>query len=198
MPVQQQQLPRCGWCQGDELYEQYHDEEWGVPVFRVSELFERLALESMQAGLAWITVLKKREHMRKRFHGFDPHKLALCDESDIADWLGDAGIIRHRGKLQALIQNARIVVEEADFAKLVWQFAPVTTPASRADHNSAAPSATVESQAMAKALKAKGLGFVGPTICYAFMQSVGMVNDHTEDCWRFSVCKDLQHNSKAG
>jgi DNA-3-methyladenine glycosylase I len=89
--VQQQELRRCGWCQGDELYERYHDEEWGVPVFEVSELFERLALESMQAGLAWITVLKKREHMCKRFHGFDPHKLALCDESDIADWLGDAG-----------------------------------------------------------------------------------------------------------
>ena len=193
MSGRQNEVQRCSWCQGDLLYERYHDEEWGVPVFDLLELFERLALESMQAGLSWITVLKKREHMRERFLGFDPKKLALCGEAHIADWLKDTGLIRHRGKLQALIHNAHLVLQEPDFVELIWQFAP--------DKNSlpASPevvlSETEDSKAMAKALKRKGFKFVGPTTCYAFMQSAGMVNDHAKECWRFNACEDLQRRA---
>ena len=112
MSGRQNELRRCYWCEGDALYEHYHDEEWGVPVFDLLELFERLALESMQAGLSWITVLKKREHMRKRFMGFDPQRLALCDETEIADWLKDKGLIRHRGKLQAPVSYTHLRAHE--------------------------------------------------------------------------------------
>ena len=153
----------------------YHDEEWGVPVFDLLELFERLALESMQAGLSWITVLKKREHMRKRFMGFDPQRLALCDETEIADWLKDKGLIRHRGKLQALVQNARLVLQEPDLL-LIWQFAP--------DKNSRLASPVVLSETEdskdGEGAQTQRIQIVGPTTCYAFMQSAGMVNDRAK------------------
>lgn len=181
---------RCSWCTSDALYQRYHDEEWGVPVFDSLGLFERLALESMQAGLSWITVLKKREHMQAQFLGFDPFKLARCNEQHIQSWLADAGLIRHRGKLQALVHNARLTIAETDFSGLLWQYAPnLRQRSGRANHP---PGQTAESQAMAKMLKRKGFRFVGPTTCYAFMQSVGMVNDHATDCWRFAACSKLQ------
>ena len=195
MSGRQNELRRCYWCEGDALYEHYHDEEWGVPVFDLLELFERLALESMQAGLSWITVLKKREHMRKRFMGFDPQRLALCDETEISDWLKDKGLIRHRGKLQALVQNARLVLQEPDFVDLIWQFAPRKACPPAAPE--AGLGATENAKAMAKTLKSKGFKFVGPTICYAFMQSAGLVNDHARDCWRFSACEELQRSVPA-
>ena len=182
---------RCRWCTSDVLYQRYHDEEWGVPVFDSFGLFERLALESMQAGLSWITVLKKREHMQAQFLGFDPFKLARCNERHIQSWLLDAGLIRHRGKLQALVHNARLTIAETNFSGLLWQFAPDLSERNR--HAIRPPSQTAESQAMAKMLKRKGFRFVGPTTCYAFMQSVGMVNDHAEDCWRFAACSKLRH-----
>ena len=182
---------RCSWCTGDDLYQRYHDEEWGVPIFDSVALFERLALESMQAGLAWITVLKKRERMRMQFYGFNPLELAKCDESHIQTWLLDPGLIRHKGKLNALVRNAQLTVAEEDFSGLLWRFAP---KASQRNRRAAQPaSQTVESQAMAKLLKSKGYSFVGPTTCYAFMQSVGMVNDHAQDCWRYKACSSHRY-----
>ena len=182
---------RCSWCTGDDLYQRYHDEEWGVPIFDSVALFERLALESMQAGLAWITVLKKRERMRMQFYGFNPLELAKCDESHIQTWLLDPGLIRHKGKLNALVRNAQLTVAEEDFSDLLWRFAP---KASQRNRRAAQPaSQTAESQAMAKLLKSKGYSFVGPTTCYAFMQSVGMVNDHAQDCWRYEACSSHRY-----
>ena len=182
---------RCCWCTGDDLYQRYHDEEWGVPIFDSVALFERLALESMQAGLAWITVLKKRERMRMQFYGFNPLELAKCDESHIQTWLLDPGLIRHKGKLNALVRNAQLTVAEEDFSGLLWRFAP---KASQRNRRVAQPaSQTAESHAMAKLLKSKGYSFVGPTTCYAFMQSVGMVNDHAQDCWRYEACSSHRY-----
>ena len=182
---------RCSWCTGDDLYQRYHDEEWGVPIFDSVALFERLALESMQAGLAWITVLKKRERMRMQFYGFNPLELAKCDESHIQTWLLDPGLIRHKGKLNALVRNAQLMVAEEDFSGLLWRFAPKASQRNRRAEQPA--SQTAESQAMAKLLKSKGYSFVGPTTCYAFMQSVGMVNDHAQDCWRYEACSSHRY-----
>ena len=174
---------RCTWCGSEPLYVAYHDEEWGVPVTDEQALFERLMLEGMQAGLSWWTVLKKREHMRSVFYDFDPHKLARYGGRRMDRWLADAGLIRHRGKLDALVTNARAYLDLPDnFSALLWTFAPDTRDAK------AVPSETPESRAMSKALKKAGFRFVGPTICYAFMQSVGMVNDHHPECFRFTAC----------
>lgn len=189
-------ITRCSWCQGDPLYEQYHDEEWGVPVHDEQGLFERLVLEGMQAGLSWLTVLRKREHMRSRFFDFAVDKLAAADARTLASWLQDPGLIRHRGKLVAMVKNAGLVQTHEDFSHWVWSFAP--TPKRTPSHRTLAsiPSQTEESTAMSKALKKAGFGFVGPTTCYAFMQSVGMVNDHVAKCWRQPVCADLLSDSK--
>lgn len=186
-----QEPNRCGWCRGNELYEKYHDEEWGVVVDDAQALFERLVLEGMQAGLAWITVLRKREHMRRAFHHFDIEKLARCRERDVKKWLANEGVIRHRGKLEAMINNAQLTLEQDGFPQLLWQFAPKAKI-----HRTlkTVPSETLDSQAMSKALKKIGYRFVGPTICYAFMQSVGMVNDHVTQCWRHQPCADLLAN----
>ncbi|MEQ8690734.1 MAG: DNA-3-methyladenine glycosylase I [Pseudomonadales bacterium] len=181
---------RCSWCHGDDLYRDYHDREWGVPVHGAQALFERLVLEGMQAGLAWITVLKKRAEMQRAFHQFDIDRLASCGAVELEDWLSNAGLIRHRGKLEAMITNAGLVQAEADFSAFIWQFRP---PEHRTHKTfKTVPSQTPESVAMSKALKKKGYRFVGPTICYAFMQSVGMVNDHVADCWRFAPCEELR------
>ncbi len=187
-------LTRCRWCGDDELYVAYHDEEWGVPVYNSQALFERLVLEGMQAGLAWITVLKKREHMRRAFFGFDIARLGAADQQDMQRWLNDPGVIRHRGKLQAMVNNAQLTLQQRDFPQWLWSFAP---PASAPyAERGQVPSATAESKKMSSALKAAGYKFVGPTICYAFMQSVGMVNDHTTDCWRHIPCAELRQTGK--
>ncbi len=180
---------RCAWCKGDDLYTAYHDLEWGVPVSGTQALFERLILEGMQAGLSWLTVLKKRARMSEQFFGFDVAQLAGAGEADVQRWLSDAGIIRHRGKLEAMVSNARLTLEQEDFPGWVWSFAPVRSIVH--DNLQSVPSETQQSQAMSKALKKTGYRFVGPTICYAFMQSVGMVNDHVTDCWRHAPCADM-------
>ena len=179
---------RCGWCGDDKLYKAYHDEEWGVPVYDAQELFERLVLEGMQAGLAWITVLRKREQMRDAFYNFDLERIACSGEQELLTWLNNAGVIRHRGKLEAMIGNAQAVLAMQDFPAFVWQFRPTSSRKHRTAKT--VPSASDESHAMSKALKQAGFRFVGPTICYAFMQSVGMVNDHVAGCWRYSVCAE--------
>ncbi len=179
---------RCGWCGDDALYVDYHDTEWGVPVTDRQALFERLALESMQAGLAWITVLKKREHMRAAFFDFDIERLARANRASVARWLEDPGIIRHRGKLEAMIGNAKLAVKDPDFGAMLWSFAPAAGDVTAPRRLQEVPSVTPESTAMSSALKKSGYRFVGPTICYAFMQSVGMVNDHVADCFRRDDC----------
>ena len=181
---------RCGWCHGDPLYERYHDEEWGVPESEGNALFERLTLEGMQAGLSWLTVLRKRAQMETEFFGFDMAQLAAAGEDDIERWLEDPGLIRHRGKLEAMLGNARLAMDKPDFADWLWSFAP-PSQGSFASLDQV-PSTTPESEAMSKALKQAGYRFVGPTICYAFMQSVGMVNDHLQDCWRYQPCATLR------
>jgi DNA-3-methyladenine glycosylase I len=184
---------RCTWCEGDELYIAYHDDEWGVPVFTAQELFERLILEGMQAGLSWLTILRKRARMQEQFFNFDISRLANAGEPEVQNWLSDPGIIRHRGKLQAMVSNARLTLDcqedHPDFSTWLWSFAPNRDPAY--ERINQVPSETAESQAMSKALKKNGYKFVGPTICYAFMQSVGMVNDHATSCLRYSDCANL-------
>lgn len=176
---------RCGWCDSSDLYRQYHDEEWGVPLTDKQALFRLLMLEGQQAGLAWITVLKKRGHMDQLFRHFDIDFLATKGAARIDEWLQDPGIIRHRGKLEALVSNAQLVRATPDFAEWLWSF-----PASQTRESTApVPAETAESQAMSKALKKAGFRFVGPTICYAFMQSAGMVNDHDPNCWRYAACE---------
>jgi len=182
---------RCGWCEGDEQYEHYHDHEWGVPVRDDLILFEMLNLEGAQAGLSWITVLRKRDHYRQVFDGFDPHKIAEYDDAKRQALLSDPGIIRNKLKVNAFIVNAQLFLamqqkakagQGPSFAEFIWSFVDgqtiVNQPASLAD----VPATTPESDAMSKALKKQGFKFTGSTICYAFMQAAGLVNDHLQDC----------------
>jgi len=178
---------RCSWCESTDLYREYHDTEWGVPLLDSHALFRLLMLEGQQAGLAWITVLNKRAHMDEVFSGFDPQILAKTKPAAIERWVLDAGLIRHRGKLDALVGNAKSALAIPDFASWLWSFAP----AADEEKPSAKPAQTPHSLAMSKALKKAGFRFVGPTICYAFMQSAGMVNDHHPDCWRYEICEPL-------
>lgn len=185
-------VSRCAWCGEDPLYLTYHDEEWGVPVAEPRVLFERLMLEGMQAGLSWITILRKREHMRERFFGFDPERLARCDDKAIESWLADAGVIRHRGKLQALVSNARAFLDlEGAFSDSVWSFVDNAPLQNRWESSQEVPSSTPTSEALSKWLRNSGFRFVGPTICYAFMQSAGLVNDHVQGCYRLRECADM-------
>ncbi len=180
-------LPRCAWCGTDPLYVAYHDEEWGVPEYDARALWEKLVLDGMQAGLAWITILRKREGIRDAFDGFDPEKIALYGEADIERLLGDARIIRSRAKINAAIKGARIWLEMRDngedFTEWLWSFVG-GAPIQNHWTDGARPVATPESEAMAKALKKRGFTFCGPVIVYAFMQAVGMVNDHGVECFR--------------
>lgn len=183
---------RCGWCGDDPLYVAYHDDEWGVPVADSAALFERLMLEGMQAGLSWYTVLKKREHMRRRFFDFDPEPLIRRGPKALESWLADPGLIRHRGKLTALIGNARAMLDMPEpFADYVWSFVDGAPVQNRWQGSGDVPSSTPASDAMSRALRRRGFRFVGPTICYAFMQSAGMVNDHMTGCYRHRICRDL-------
>jgi DNA-3-methyladenine glycosylase I len=185
---------RCAWCSDDPLYIEYHDTEWGVPTIDSLALFEMLNLEGAQAGLSWITVLKKRAHYRKVFDGFDPVKMAQYDEEKIAQLLNDPGIIRNRLKVNAFVNNAKRYLEMQeslpkegfkDFSEYLWSFVGgkpiVNNPKSLSD----IPTATAQSDAMSKDLKKRGFKFVGSTICYAFMQACGMVNDHEQSCFRY-------------
>jgi len=182
---------RCSWCGDDPLYVAYHDYEWGVPEYDGQALFERLVLEGMQAGLSWYTILKKREHMREVFFDFQPAKLARYGARRMGKWLQDPGIIRHRGKLEAMVENARCYLRLEDFGGMVWSFVDGRPVQNRWRRLAEIPASTSQSVAMAKSLKQQGFRFVGPTTCYAFMQSVGMVNDHLTHCLAHERCKAL-------
>lgn len=180
-------LPRCPWCGNDPLYAAYHDCDWGVPEYDPRALWEKLVLDGFQAGLSWITILRKREHFRAAFAGFDPETVARFTEEDVKRLLADPGIIRHRGKIEAAIRGARVyltIEEKTGFSPFLWEFAggvpQLNSPSTQAD----VPTQTPASQAMAKALKQAGFTFCGPTITYAFMQATGMVNDHLTSCHR--------------
>ena len=181
-------ITRCGWCSTDGLYQQYHDQEWGVPVYDDRELFEMLNLEGAQAGLSWITVLKKRAHYRTVFDGFEPAKIAQYDEAKREELLADAGIIRNKLKVNAFIVNAQLYLDlQADtsspgFSEYLWSFVGGKPMVNSRQSLADVPATTPESDAMSKSLKKLGFKFTGSTICYAFMQAAGMVNDHTVDC----------------
>lgn len=183
------EIVRCTWCGDDELYQSYHDDEWGVPVYDDQALFEMLNLEGAQAGLSWITVLKKRETYRLAFDHFDPHKIAHYDEAKRAELLNDPGIIRNKLKVNAFIVNAQLYLdmqqsEGPSFSEYLWSFVGGKPIVNHWKSLKQVPANTAESDAMSKALKKAGFKFVGSTICYAFMQATGMVNDHTTDCFR--------------
>jgi DNA-3-methyladenine glycosylase I len=174
--------PRCHWCSATPEYLAYHDEEWGYPVADDRRLFEKLCLEGFQSGLSWRTILAKRENFRAAFAGFDFNKMARFTESDVARLLADAGIVRHRGKIEAVIHNARcaqeMVAREGSLAAFFWRYEP--KPADLAEPQTVSTSA--ESVALSKELKKRGWKFVGPTTVYAFMQAMGLVNDHAQGC----------------
>ena len=183
---------RCDWCKGDPLYRRYHDEEWGVPVYDPQNLLERLLLEGMQAGLSWLTILKKRARMQEAFFAFDPALLAAARPRDIEAWLDDPGVIRHRGKLEALVANARAMREMPEpFPEFLWSFVDGAPVQNRWRSLQQVPATTAASTAMAAALKVRGFRFVGPTTCYAFMQSAGLVNDHLVSCPAHAQCAGL-------
>jgi DNA-3-methyladenine glycosylase I len=184
---QEKGMQRCGWVSQDPLYIDYHDKEWGVAQKDGQQLFEMICLEGQQAGLSWITVLKKRENYRHAFHHFDPRKVAAMTEEDVERLVLDAGIIRHRGKIQAIIGNARawLAMEEngEPFVDFVWSFVDNTPIVTQAAELSGIPTSTPASDALSKALKKRGFKFVGTTICYSFMQACGLVNDHVTGCF---------------
>jgi DNA-3-methyladenine glycosylase I len=179
-------VTRCGWVPEDNpLYVAYHDEEWGVPSHDERHLFELLVLEGAQAGLSWLTILRKREGYRDAFAGFDCAKIAQYGERDVERLLNDPGIVRNRAKIEATIANARAVLDLGSLAAYLWDFVG-GSPIPNAWRTLAdLPAETAESKALSKDLKRRGFRFVGPTTCYSFMQAVGLVNDHTVDCFRY-------------
>ncbi|MDO1501817.1 DNA-3-methyladenine glycosylase I [Winogradskyella maritima] len=180
---------RCGWCAGDALYEAYHDEEWGVPVYDDDTLFEFLILETFQAGLSWITILRKRENFRKAFDNFDYKKIAKYDAQKIDRLLQDAGIIRNKLKINATISNAKAFMdvqkEFGSFSDYIWTFTDGKPIKNSFKHYKDAPANTPLSDAISKDLKKRGFKFVGSTVVYAHMQATGMVNDHEVGCFRY-------------
>ena len=192
MIARSRDVSRCPWSTGSIEYVHYHDDEWGRPVFDETRLFEKICLEGFQSGLSWITVLRKRENFRAAFAGFDPVKVARFDERMVGRLLGDAGIIRHRGKIESTINNARrlLAMHEAgeSLSELVWSHADRRRIAAPADM-AHLPAATPASTALSKDLKSRGWSFVGPTTVYAMMQSVGVVNDHLASCHVRRACE---------
>lgn len=188
---------RCAWAGNDPLYLRYHDEEWGVPLHDDRALFELLTLEGAQAGLAWITILRKRENYRRAFAGFDPRKIARYDASRIERLLQDPGIVRNRAKVTGTVRSARafleVVREQGSFERHLWGFVLGKPVQNRWKTLEQIPAETEQSRAMSKDLRKRGFGFVGPTICYAFMQAAGMVNDHLTTCFRY---REVQRASR--
>ncbi len=194
---------RCEWCGSDPLYIAYHDDEWGVPVHDDRHLFEMLILEGTQAGLSWLTILKKRENYRKAFHWFDFEKIAKYSQRDIERLLGDSGIVRNRLKIESVIKNARGVLEiKGEFGTLdlfLWRYVDGIPVQNHWKSIAEVPTRTAQSDAMSRDLKRRGFNFVGSTICNAFMQAVGMVNDHTVNCFRHKEVRDIaQHVKSSG
>lgn len=180
--------PKCAWCLGTRTYEAYHDDEWGVPIRDDRELFAKLMLDGFQAGLSWSTILHKRDNFERAFDGWDPVKIASYTQDDIDRLLADPGIVRNKLKINGAVKNARAYLllqeEMGSFSDYLWAFVGgdtiVIRPRGAEDFRATSP----ESDAMSKALKARGFTFVGSTICYAFMQAVGMIDDHIQGCWR--------------
>ena len=183
------EVKKCGWCLGDPLYEAYHDQEWGVPVKDDDTIFEFLILETFQAGLSWITILRKRENFRKAFDGFQYKKIALYDDKKIQELLQDSGIIRNRLKIHATVSNARAFMdvqeEFGSFGEYIWGFVGGTPIKNTVEDYRNAPAKTELSDAISKDLKKRGFKFVGSTVVYAHMQATGMVNDHEISCFRY-------------
>ncbi|WP_295123747.1 DNA-3-methyladenine glycosylase I [uncultured Leifsonia sp.] len=177
-------VARCSWSASDAEYRRYHDEEWGTPQHDARALYEKLCLEGFQAGLSWITILRRRPAFREVFHGFDPTRVATMTEDDVQRLLGDERIIRHRGKIEATISNARATLAlDVPLEVLMWGFAPAG-PRERPREWGDVPAVTPESTALSKELRRRGFRFVGPTTMYALMQATGMVDDHFEGCFR--------------
>ena len=182
---------RCAWCGTDPVYVAYHDTEWGRPETDGRALYEKLMLDGFQAGLSWITILRKRDAFRARFEGFEPARIARWGEAEIAAALADPGIVRHRGKIEAAIGNARAwaeIEEREGFNRFLWQFVDFRPLQNRWESMAQVPAETPMSREMSKALKAAGFRFCGPTIVYAFAQAVGMVNDHLATCPQHAEC----------
>lgn len=195
--------PRCHWCHGDDLYIQYHDEEWGVPCHNDRKLFEFLILEGAQAGLSWITILRRREGYRQAFHQFDVHKVAQMNEQDIERLLQDSSIIRNRLKIQSAIKNAGVFirVQEAfgSFSDYLWSFVEGSPIINHRQNMAEVPATTDVSDRMSRDMKKRGFSFVGSTICYAYMQAMGLVNDHLVTCpshhsTPYQYCKKILQN----
>ncbi|PIJ49622.1 DNA-3-methyladenine glycosidase [Erwinia sp. OLTSP20] len=180
-------MQRCGWVTDDPLYLHYHDNEWGIAQTDRQALFEMICLEGQQAGLSWITVLKKRQNYREAFHQFDPDRVALMNQEDVENLLQNAGIIRHRGKITAIITNARALLamesQGEKFAAFVWSFVNNHPQQHYYTDYRSAPSTSATSDALSRALKKRGFTFVGSTICYSFMQACGLINDHVTGCF---------------
>ena len=183
-----EQLVRCGWAGSDPLYVAYHDHEWGVPLRDERALFEMLILEGFQAGLSWITILRKRENFRRAFDGFEPARIAAYDERKVAALLADPGIVRNRAKIEGAVGSARaylqLMAAPGGASAFLWQFVDGQPIVNRRRSLAEVPAETAEARAMSKELKRRGFKFCGPTIAYAFMQAVGMVDDHVVDCFR--------------
>ena len=183
------EIKRCNWSVNDPLYIKYHDKEWGVPVHNDKKLFEMIVLDGAQAGLSWLTILKKRENYRKAFDNFDSKKVAKYDKRKIAHLLKNDGIVRNRLKIESAVTNAKAFLKVKDefgtFDKYIWKFVNGKTIINSWKTLKEIPAFTGESDAMSKDLKSRGFKFVGSTICYAFMQAAGLVNDHTIDCFRY-------------
>lgn len=195
-----EKIARCPWTGiEDPLYAHYHDTEWGVPLTDDRALFEKLVLEGFQAGLSWLTILRKRESFRKAFHGFDAARIARYTEKDVERLMADAGIVRNRLKIEATIDNAKAylaISKHTPFAQFIWSHIEGRPQQNKLTALKGAPAQTDLSKRISKALKAEGFRFVGPTTVYAFMQSSGMVNDHLVSCPRHSVCAKLQRDMK--
>ena len=189
---------KCSWCLGDAKYEHYHATEWGVPQKDDRVLFEKISLEGFQAGLSWITILRKRDNFRKTFDNFDLNAVSAYNEDHTEKILKNAGVVRHRGKIESVINNSKRAKElQNEFGSLAaffWSFEPKDNPtlSKRRVRETSIPSFSKESEAMSKALKQRGWTFVGPTICYSFMQSMGLVNDHVDACFRKEIVADLK------
>jgi DNA-3-methyladenine glycosylase I len=195
------EIVRCGWAGiSDAEYTRYHDEEWGVPRSDDKALFEKLILEGFQAGLSWITILRKRENFRTAFHGFDAERVSRYSAHDIERLMNDAGIVRNKAKIEATIENAQAYLrlkERTSLGKFLWEFLDGKPVIHERQTMRDIPPETPQSKAISKALKKEGFRFVGPTTVYAFMQSTGFVNDHIVDCHRHAPCAALQRKFKA-
>ncbi|MEM1234394.1 MAG: DNA-3-methyladenine glycosylase I [Pseudomonadota bacterium] len=187
-------MERCGWVGTDPIYELYHDTEWGVPEYDSRALWEKLVLDGFQAGLSWITILKKREAFRAAFEGFDPERVARMGPADVDRLLGDPGIVRHRGKIEGAIRGARVFLELDDFSGLVWAYVGGQPLQSHFKALGEVPAKTDLSTKMSKDLKKLGFTFCGPTIVYAWMQACGLVNDHILSCHRHDPISAMARN----